>query len=49
MALQARAFVIAFTVVAGSMTCEPVLAQFWGDRPSGGWGWDDWGDRPELG
>src|SRR6516164_3677492 len=52
MALQARAFVIAITVVA-SMTCGPASAQFWGDRPSGGWGnhrsggwgWDDWGDR----
>jgi uncharacterized protein len=51
MAIQTRAFVIAFTVVAGSMTCGPASAQFWGDRPSGGnhrsggWGWDDWGDR----
>jgi hypothetical protein len=53
MALQTRAFVIALLVIAGSATCEPVLAQFWGDRPSGGWGnhrsggwgWDDWGDR----
>jgi hypothetical protein len=53
MALQTRAFVIAFTVVAGSMTCGPASAQFWGDRSSGGWGnhrsggwgWDDWGDR----
>jgi uncharacterized protein len=53
MAFQTRALVIAFTVVAGSMTCGPASAQFWGDRPSGGsgnhrsggWGWDDWGDR----
>ena len=53
MALQARAFVIAFTIVASSMACGPASAQFWGDRPSGGWGnhrsggwgWDDWGDR----
>jgi hypothetical protein len=57
MALQARAFVIAFTVVAGSMTCEPASAQLWGDRPSGGWGnhrsggwgWGDWGDRHRPG
>ena len=61
MALQTRAFVIALLVMAGSTTCGPVLAQFWGDRPSGGWrdhrsggwGWDDWGDRhrqrPERG
>ena len=53
MALQTRAFVIALLVIAGSATWEPVLAQFWGDRPSGGWGnhrssgwsWDNWGDR----
>jgi uncharacterized protein len=53
MALQTRAFVIALLVMAGSTTCGPALAQFWGDRPSdgwrdhrsGGWGWDDWGDR----
>jgi uncharacterized protein len=53
MALKTRAFVIALLVMAGSTTCGPVLAQFWGDRPSGGWrdhrsggwGWDDWGDR----
>jgi hypothetical protein len=52
-AFQTRAFVIALLVMAGSTTCGPVLAQFWGDRPSGGWGdrrsggwgWDDWGDR----
>jgi len=61
MAFQTRAFVIALLVMAGSTTCGPVLAQFWGDRPSGGWrdhrsggwGWDDWGDRnrqrPERG
>jgi hypothetical protein len=60
-AFQTRAFVIALLVIAGSTTCGPVLAQFWGDRPSGGWrdrqsggwGWDDWGDRhrqrPERG
>jgi len=53
LAFQTRAFVIALLVMAGSTTCGPVLAQFWGDRPSGGsgnhrsggWGWDDWGDR----
>ena len=53
MALQARAFVIALLVIAGTATCGPASAQFWGDRPSGGWGnhrsggwgWDDWGDR----
>ena len=51
LAFQTRAFVIALLVMAGSTTCGPVLAQFWGDGPSGGnhrsggWGWDDWGDR----
>src|SRR5215469_9560828 len=53
MVFHTRAFVIALLLIAGSQTCEPVLAQFWGDRPSGnwgnhrsgGWGWDDWGDR----
>jgi len=49
-----RLLAIALFIIAGSAaTCEPVLAQFWGDRPSGGWGghrsggwgWDDWGDR----
>jgi hypothetical protein len=32
------------------VTCGSASAQFWGDRPSGGWGWDNrssggWGDR----
>ena len=38
MVFHTRAFVIALLVIAGSATCQPVLAQFWGDRPSGGWG-----------
>ena len=42
-----------FIIVGSAAICGSALAQFWGDRPSGGWGnhrsggwgWDDWGDR----
>src|SRR5215469_15289524 len=35
---RARAFAIMLVVMAGSVTCGPALAQYWGDRSSGGWG-----------
>src|SRR6516164_4206632 len=48
MVFHTRAFVIASLVIAGSATCQPVLAPFWGDRPSGGGGNNrsgGWGDN----
>ena len=53
-AVQTHAFAIMLVVIAGSVTCGPALAQYWGDRSSGGgwggWGWDNrssggWGER----
>src|SRR5215472_6975916 len=35
---RARAFAIMLVVMAGSVTCGPASAQYWGDRSSGGWG-----------
>jgi len=32
---------VALVVMAGAVTCGPASAQYWGDRPSGGWG--GWG------
>jgi len=45
--------VVLFIIAGFATSCGPTSAQvFWGDRPSGGWGhrsggwgWDDWGDR----
>ena|SRR6516164_3762905 len=46
-AFRARAFAIMLVVMAGSVTCGPASAQYWGDRSSGGWGrsggWGGWG------
>src|SRR5215471_2764768 len=49
---QTRACAIMLVVMAGSLTCGPASAQYWGDRSSGGWGrsggwggWGGWGDR----
>jgi uncharacterized protein len=51
-AFQTRAFAIMLLIMAGSVTCGPASAQYWGDRSSGGWGqsggwggWGGWGDR----
>src|SRR6516162_613168 len=53
-AFQMRLLGIALFIIVGSAAiCGSALAQFWGDRPSGGWGnhrsggwgWDDCGDR----
>src|SRR5215469_4224637 len=35
-AFQTRAFAIMLVVMAGSVTCGPASAQYWGDRSSGG-------------
>jgi uncharacterized protein len=40
-AFQSLAFAIMLVVMAGSVTCGPASAQYWGDRSSGGWG--GWG------
>ena len=34
---------VALVVMAGAVTCGPASAQYWGDRPSGGWGGWGWG------
>ena len=41
---RTRAFSIVLLVLAA--TCGSASAQYWGDRPSGGWGWDN---RPSGG
>jgi hypothetical protein len=46
---RARAFAIMLVVMAGSVTCGPASAQYWGDRSSGGWGGWGWGDRSSGG
>ena len=51
---RTRALAVALVVIAGSATCGPASAQYWGynpsggwgDRRSGGWGWDN---RPSSG
>src|SRR5215468_12229950 len=48
-AFQSRAFAIMLVVTAGSVTCGPASAQYWGDRSSGGWGGWGWGDRSSGG
>src|SRR5215468_9530616 len=48
-AFQSRAFAIMLVVMAGSVTCGPASAQYWGDRSSGGWGGWGWGDRSSGG
>src|SRR6516162_1906196 len=48
-AFQTRAFAIMLVVMAGSVTCGPALAQYWGDRSSGGWGGWGWGGRSSGG
>src|SRR6516164_6835727 len=46
-AFRTRAFAIMLVIMAGSVTCGPASAQYWGDRSSGGWGrsggWGGWG------
>src|SRR6516164_2550217 len=51
-AFRTRAFAIMLVIMAGSVTCGPASAQYWGDRSSGGWGrsggwggWGGWGER----
>src|SRR5215469_3833455 len=47
-AYQTRAFAIMLVVMAGSVTCGPASAQYWGDSSSGGWGGRSsggWGGR----
>src|SRR6516165_4888063 len=51
-AFRTRAFAIMLVIIAGSVTCGPASAQYWGDRSSGGWGrsggwggWGGWGER----
>src|SRR6516162_6181497 len=44
-AFRTRAFAIALVVMAGSVTCGPASAQYWGDSSSGGWGGWGWGGR----
>jgi len=46
---RARAFAIMLVVMAGSVTCGPALAQYWGDRSSSGWGGWGWGGRSSGG
>src|SRR6516162_4054635 len=46
---RARGFAIMLVVMAGSVTCGPASAQYWGDRSSGGWGGWGWGDRSSGG
>src|SRR5215469_7609079 len=46
---RAHAFAIMLMVMAGSVTCGPASAQYWGDRSSGGWGGWGWGDRSSGG
>src|SRR6516162_1373729 len=46
-AFRTHAFAIMLVIMAGSVTCGPASAQYWGDRSSGGWGrsggWGGWG------
>src|SRR6516162_4657151 len=52
-AFRTHAFAITLVIMAGSVTCGPASAQYWGDSSSGGgggWGWGGrssggWGDR----
>src|ERR1700720_2632164 len=53
---RTRAFAVTLIVVASCATCGSASAQYWGDRPSGGWGWDNrpsggwgWDNRPSGG
>jgi hypothetical protein len=48
-AVKTRAFAIMLVVVAGSVTCGPASAQYWGDSSSGGWGGWGWGGRSSGG
>src|SRR6516225_4865077 len=48
-AFRTRAFAIALVVMAGSLTCGPAPAQYWGDSSSGGWGGWGWGGRSSGG
>jgi hypothetical protein len=48
-AVQTRAFAIMLVVMAGSATCGPASAQYWGDSSSGGWGGWGWDNRPSGG
>src|SRR5215467_7943844 len=48
-AFQTRAFAIMLVVMAGSVTCGPASAQYWGDSSSGGWGGWGWGGRSSGG
>jgi hypothetical protein len=48
-AFQSHAFAIMLVVMAGSVTCGPASAQYWGDRSSGGWGGWGWGGRSSGG
>src|SRR5215469_6228130 len=40
---------VALVVMAGAVTSGPASAQYWGDRPSGGWGGWGWGGRSSGG
>jgi uncharacterized protein len=46
---QTHAFAIMLVVMAGSVTCGPASAQYWGDSSSGGWGGWGWGGRSSGG
>jgi hypothetical protein len=48
-AFQTHAFAIMLVVMAGSLTCGPASAQYWGDSSSGGWGGWGWGGRSSGG
>src|SRR6516162_5725148 len=48
-ASRTREFAVMLVIMAGSVTCGPASAQYWGDRSSGGWGrsggWGGWGEH----
>jgi uncharacterized protein len=48
-AFQTHAFAIVLMVMAGSVTCGPASAQYWGDSSPGGWGGWGWGGRSSGG
>jgi hypothetical protein len=47
--VRTRAFAVVLVIVAGSLTCGPASAQYWGDSSSGGWGGWGWGGRSSGG